>query len=121
MPVAITGIVARFWHGAATLHVKVNYLSGYILFPLSIAAIFAALIVYLKTVLFGIAYGWDMAGLSVDHAIYVSQGSTANPTEVYILESEAASTSVSHVKIHNSPEALKLVEKTLRQALDAVN
>jgi hypothetical protein len=59
-----------------------------------------------------------MAGLSVDHAIYVSQGSVANPTEVYTLEPEATSIWVSHVKIHNSLEALKLVEKTLREALN---
>jgi hypothetical protein len=117
MPVAITGIVARFWHGAAFLHDKLNHLSGYVFVPLAIAALLAALIIYLKIVVFGIAYGWDMAGLSVDHAIYVSQGSVANPTEVYTLEPEAASIWVSHVKIHNSEEALKLVDKTLREAL----
>jgi pimeloyl-ACP methyl ester carboxylesterase len=119
MPVAITGIAARFWHGAAFLHDKLNYLSGYIFLPLTFTALFAALIIYLKIVLFGIAYGWDMAGLSVDHAIYVSQGSVANPTEVYTLEPEAASIWVSHVKIHNSPEALELVNRTLREALQA--
>lgn len=118
MPLAIIGIVARFWHGAVRLHDKVDYLSGYIIFPLAIAALFAALIIYLKILLFGIAYGWDMAGLSVDHAIYVSQGSVANPTVVYTLEPEATSIWVSHVKIHNSLEALKLVEKTLREALN---
>jgi hypothetical protein len=95
MPLAITGIVGPFWHGAASLHDKLDYLSGYVIFPLTIAALFATLIIYLKIVLFGIAYGWDMAGLSVDHAIYVSQGSVANPTEVYTLEPEAASILVS--------------------------
>jgi pimeloyl-ACP methyl ester carboxylesterase len=119
MPVAITGIVAGFWHGAASLHDKLNYLSRFIIFPLTIAALFAAIIIYLRIALFGIAYGWDIAGLSVDHAIYISQGSVANPTEVYTLEPQAASIWVSHVKIHNSPEALKLVEKTLRETLHA--
>ena len=53
----------------------------------------------LKIILFGIAYGYDMAGLSVDHAIYVSQGNVANLTEVYTLEpTEAASIWLSHVK-----------------------
>ena len=61
-------------------YTQTNY-SGYIIFPLTIAALFAALI-YLKIAMFGIAYGWDVAGLSVDHAIYVSQGSVASPTEV---------------------------------------
>jgi hypothetical protein len=118
IPVATTGILARHWHGVAFLADKVNYLSGYIIFPLTIAALVAALIIYLKILLFGIAYGWDIAGLSVDHAIYVSQGSVANPTEVYTLEPEDASIWVSHVKIHNSPEALKWVEKTLRETLN---
>lgn len=121
MPLIITEIVGHVWRGAASLHDKLDYLSGYVIFPLTIAALFAALIIYLKIVLFGIAYGWDTAGLSVDHAIYVSQGSVANPTEVYTLEPEAASIWVSHVKIHNSPEALRCVDKTLREALDAVN
>lgn len=119
IPVATTEIVGRLWHRAASLHDKLAYLSGYIIYPLTIAALFAALIIYLKIFLFGIAYGWDMAGLSVDHAIYVSQGSVANPTEVYTLEPEAASIWVSHVKIHNSPEALELVAKTLRATLNA--
>jgi hypothetical protein len=119
MPLAVTGILARFWHGAAFLHDKLDYVSGYIIFPLAVAAGFAALIIYLKIVLFGIAYGWDMAGLSVDHAIYVSQGSVANPTEVYTLEPEAASIWISHVKIHNSEKALELVKKTLRETLAA--
>jgi hypothetical protein len=95
MPLAITGIVGPFWHGAASLHDKLDYLSGYVIFPLTIAALFATLIIYLKIVLSGIAYGWDMAALLVDHAIYVSQGSVANPTEVYTLEPEAASILVS--------------------------
>ena len=117
MPVAITGIVGTFWHSAARLHEKLNDLSGYIFSPLIIAALFAALIIYLKIFLFGIAYGWDTAGLSVDHAIYVSQGSVANPTEVYTLEPEGTSFWVSHVKIHNSPKALERVDQTLREAL----
>jgi len=118
MPLAVTGILARFWHGAGFLHDKLDYVSGYIIIPLAVAAVFAALIIYLKTVLFGIAYGWDMAGLSVDHAIYVSQGGAANPTEVYTLEPGGmASIWVSHVKIHNSEEALTLVDKTLRESL----
>ena len=29
-----------------------------------------------------------MAGVSIDHAVYVSQGSVTNPTEVYTLEPE---------------------------------
>jgi hypothetical protein len=118
MPLILTEILARFWHGAAFLHDKLGYVGEYIIFPLAGAAVLAALIIYLKIILFGIAYGWDMAGLSVDHAIYVSQGSVANPTEVYTLEpGDAASMWVSHVKIHNSEEALKLVNKTLREAL----
>jgi len=119
MPVAITGVVGRFWHGAASLHDKLNDWSGYVIFPLGVAALIAALIIYLKIILFGIAYGWDTAGLSVDHAIYVSQGSVANPTEVYTLEPEGTSFWVSHVKIHNSPAALKWVDQTLRDTLQS--
>jgi len=84
------------------------------------AALFAALIIYLKIILFGIAYGWDTAGLSVDHAIYVSQGSVASPTDVYTLEPEGTSFWVSHVKIHNSPKALEHVNQTLCEVLQFV-
>jgi hypothetical protein len=117
MPVAITGVMGNFWHIAARLNSKLNDFSGYVIFPLGLAALFAALIIYMKIILFGIAYGWDIAGLSVDHAIYVSQGSVANPTEVYTLEPDGSSIWISHVKIHDSPEALKWVEQALREAL----
>ncbi len=117
MPLAFSGAVAYFWHAASPFHDKLNNLTGNLLLPFSIAALLGALIIYLKIVLFGIAYGWDMAGISVDHAIYVSQGSIANATEVYTLEPEGASIWVSHVKIHNSEKALERVEKTLREAL----
>lgn len=117
MPLAASGVVAYFWHAAAPFHDKLNNFTGNLLLPFSIAAVLGALIIYFKIVLFGIAYGWDMAGISVDHAIYVSQGSIANATEVYTLEPEGASIWVSHVKIHNSEKALERVEKTLREAL----
>jgi pimeloyl-ACP methyl ester carboxylesterase len=119
IPLTTIHIVGQHWHRAAFLYDKLEFLGRYSIIPLSVAALFAALIIYLKILLFGIAYGWDVAGLSVDHAIYVSQGSVANPTEVYTLEPEGASMWVSHVKIHSSPEALKLVVKTLIEALNS--
>jgi hypothetical protein len=78
----------------------------------------AAALIFVKVVLFGIAYGWDMAGLSMDHAIYVSPGSFVQKTELYTVEPDSKwEVWISHTKIHQREETFAIVTNLLSKAI----
>jgi hypothetical protein len=72
-----------------------------------------------KLLLLGIGYGWDMAGLSLSHAIYISAGSFKQKTETYtLMPKNERKLWVSHIAIHDRDDVCKKVEELLKVSLD---
>lgn len=93
--------------------------SLYLAIPFAALLYAGALLIFVKVILFGIAYGWDMAGLSMDHEIYVSPGSFVQKTDLYIIEPEQLwQWQVSHTEIHQRPSTLDVITELLERAFE---
>ena len=91
----------------------------YVGIPLTGSLTIAAALIFTKVVLFGIAYGWDMAGLSMNHSIHVSPGSLAQKTEPYTIEPDASwDVWISHIKIHERTETFAVVASFIGEAIE---
>src|ERR1035438_7484250 len=67
------------WLFPSLKNIHAVYMS-YVEAPLVIACVIWAALIFGKLLLLGIGYGWDMAGLSLRHAIYNSAGSFKQET-----------------------------------------
>jgi len=86
--------------------------------PVIACSIWAALILG-KLLLLGIGHGWNIAGLSLSHAIFVSAGSFKQETEIYTLMPKNERKSwVSHIAIRDRDDACKKVEELLKVSLN---
>jgi pimeloyl-ACP methyl ester carboxylesterase len=90
----------------------------YFYIPILFFVAIPALLIYAKVILFGIAYGWDIGGLSLNHSIYVSPGSFQQKTEVYTLEPDPKRRVwISHTSIHQRKEVFELAERLLKESM----
>jgi len=95
-------------------NIHAGYMS-YVEAPLVIACLIWAVLIFGKFLLLGIGYGWDMAGLSLNHAIYISAGSFKQETEIYtLMPKNERRFWVSHIAIHDRDDVCKKVEELLK-------
>ena len=98
-------------------NIHAGYMS-YVVAPLVIARLIWAALILVKFLLLGIGYGWDMAGLSLSHAIYISAGSFKQETEIYtLMPKNERKLWVSHIAIHDRVDVCERVEKLLKVSL----
>jgi hypothetical protein len=113
--IALT-IFERLFPSLKNIHA--GYMS-YVERPLVIACLIWAALILVKFLLLGIGYGWDMAGLSLSHAIYISAGSFKQETEIYtLMPKNERKFWVSHIAIHDRDDVWKKVEELLKVFLN---
>lgn len=106
------------WLFPSLNNIHAVYMS-YVEAPLVIACVIWAALIFGKLLLLGIGYGWDMAGLSLSHAIYISAGSFKQKTEIYtLMPKNERKLWVSHIAIHDRDDVCKKVEELLKVSLD---
>jgi pimeloyl-ACP methyl ester carboxylesterase len=102
-------------------NIHAGYMS-YVEAPLVMACLIWAALILVKFLLLGIGYGWDMAGLSLSHAIYISAGSFKQETEIYtLMPRNERKFWVSHVAIHERDDVCEKVEELLKVSLGEEN
>jgi hypothetical protein len=112
MGLAVVSVVGKIW--PAFNRFEELYVS-IIAIPCGVFPAIGAILIFARLFLLGIGYGWDMAGLSINHAIYVSPGSFNQPTEVHTLLPEGDKEIwVSHTAIHDRESAQKMVCEMLK-------
>jgi hypothetical protein len=113
--IALTFFESRFpWLN----NIHAGYMS-YVEEPLAIACWVWAALILGKLLLLGIGHGWDMAGLSLNHAIYISAGSFKQETEVYtLMPNPERKLWVSHIAIHDREDVWKKIEELLKVSLN---
>jgi pimeloyl-ACP methyl ester carboxylesterase len=97
------------WLFPSLKNIHAGYMS-YVGAPLVIACLIWAVLIFGKLLLLGIGYGWDMAGLSLSHAIYISAGSFKQETESYtLMPKNERKFWVSHIAIHDRVDVCEKV------------
>jgi hypothetical protein len=99
-------------------NIHAGYMS-YVEAPFVIACLIWAALILGKLLLLGIGHGWDMAGLSLSHAIYISAGSFKQKTEIYtLMPKNERKFWVSHIAIHERDDVCEKVEELLKVSLN---
>jgi hypothetical protein len=89
---------------------------GAVLLPILMAI---ALALVAKVMIFGFGFGWDIGGLSVDHSIYVTEGTTSDDVELFTFDRVEGQLPLAH-SVYNDPRVIELLKRRIKDQFLAV-